>query len=680
MSRAPQRRRSTDGLTADLNENSRDVASTTGTRRLAAILAADVAGYSRLMGADEEGTLNRLKAHRRELVDPKIREHHGRIVKTTGDGMLVEFSSVVDSVRCAVEIQRAMIDRNAAAPEDKRITFRVGVNLGDVIADAGDIYGDGVNIAARLEALAEPGGVCISRTVRDHIGGRLPYTFEDIGEQSVKNIAQPVHVYAVSAAAVASLPEVTIPLQRIGPSRRNSSRLAVLVAGIVAAIGIGIAVWWEWPRGNSVAVSAPPPRAAEAKSAPRLSIVVLPFSNLSNDPDQEYFADGVTDDLTTDLSRISGSFVIARTTAFTYKGKPIDVKQIGRELGVRYVLEGSVRRTGDQVRVNAQLIDAETGAHLWADQFDTTRANLPEAQSEITGRLAWTLNMELLRDASRRIEHENAIDPDARDLVMRGWALWYGPQTPKAGQEALQAFERAVEIDPRSIDARIGIARILVGRLTNGWSSSSFQQQAVQQEMARAERLLFEAIESDSNQPMAYAILGVLRRTQSRLTESRIAFEKAITLDPNFEWATMQLGWTLLFLAEPADAIAQAEKCLRLSPRDPNIFWRYELLAWSQLVSNHVDASIDLLIKARTANPRVWHFSYGLAGALALRGDLVGAKAALAESLKLRPEVNSLAQWYEYLPWTSKATNPRYWALEDKTLNEGLRRIGFPEN
>jgi adenylate cyclase len=680
MSRAPQRRRSTDGLTADLNENSRDVASTTGTRRLAAILAADVAGYSRLMGADEEGTLNRLKAHRRELVDPKIREHRGRIVKTTGDGMLVEFPSVVDAVRCAVEIQRAMVDRNAAVPEDKRITLRVGVNLGDVIADAGDIYGDGVNIAARLEALAEPGGICISRTVHDHIGDRLPYTFDDIGEQSVKNIAQPVHAYALSAAAVASLPEVTIPLQRIGPSRRNSSRLAVLVAGIVAAIGIGIAVWWEWPRGNSVAVSAPPPRAAEAKPAPRLSIVVLPFSNLSNDPDQEYFADGVTDDLTTDLSRISGSFVIARTTAFTYKGKPIDVKQIGRELGVRYVLEGSVRRTGDQVRVNAQLIDTESGAHLWADQFDTNRANLAETQSEITGRLAWTLNIELLRDASRRIEHENAIDPDARDLVMRGWALWYGLQTPKTTQEASRAFERALEIDPRSAEARIGIARVLVGRVAGLWTSTSFQQDQVQQALARAEKLLFEAIESDPNQPMAYAILGVLRRTQSRLAESQIAFEKAIILDPNFEWANMQLGWTLLFLAEPSAAIARGEKSLRLSPRDPNIYWRYELLGWCQLVSNHVGEAIDLLIKARTANPRVWDTAYGLAGALALKGDLDGAKAALADSLKLKPEVNSLAQWYAYLPWTSKTNNPQFWALQDATLDKGLRRIGFPEN
>jgi class 3 adenylate cyclase len=325
----------------DRSAKSADARNATATRRLAAILAADVAGYSRLMGADEESTLNRLKAHQREPVDPKILEHHGRIVKTTGDGMLVEFGSVVDAVRCAVEVQRAMVDRNAEVPEDKRITFRVGVNLGDVIADGDDIYGDGVNIAARLEALAEPGGICISRTVRDHIGDRLPYGFDDIGEQNVKNIVQPVHAYAMTATGVASLPEVTMPTQLVASSGR--SRLAVITVSFAAVIGIGIGVWSVWLKGNptdvtvqtSAAASAQRPPATEAKSAPRLSIVVLPFSNLSNDPDQEYFADGITDDLTSDLSRISGSFVIARTTAFTYKGKPIDVKLIGRELGVR---------------------------------------------------------------------------------------------------------------------------------------------------------------------------------------------------------------------------------------------------------------------------------------------------------------------------------------------------------
>jgi TolB-like protein/class 3 adenylate cyclase len=625
---------------ADQDLHDRRSGSSETHRRLAAILAADVAGYSRLMGADEEGTLNRLKAHRRELVDPKIAEHHGRIVKTTGGGMLVEFSSVVDAVRCAVEVQRAMVDRNAATPEDERITFRVGVNLGDVIADGGDIYGDGVNIAARLEALAEPGGICISHTVRDQILDRLPYTFNDVGEQTLRNIARRVRVHMLCAVAVAALPPVIARAQPRVTRRRASTR----------------------------------------RELPRLSIVVLPFANLSNDPDQEYFADGITDDLTTDLSRISGSFVIARTTAFTYKGKPIDVKQIGRELGVRYILEGSVRRTGDQVRVNAQLIDAETGAHLWVDQFDTSRANLAQAQSEIAGRLAWTLNIALLSDAGRRIEREDAINPDARDLVMRGWAVWHRPQSPKVAEEALQAFERALETDPRSSQARIGIARILAVRFANLWSSTSFQQDAAQQEVARVDRLLSEAIESDPNQPMAHAIMGFLRRMQGRLTEARILFERAIALDPNLEWARQQFGWTLLFLGEPQEAIAQGEQSLRLSPRDPNIAWRYELLGWCQLVSNHVDQAIDLFIKGRIATPRVWNFPFGLAGALGLKGDVNGAKAALAESLKIKPELNSLAQWYVYVPWVSKTQSPRFWALQDKTFGEGMRRIGFPEN
>jgi adenylate cyclase len=413
--------------------------------------------------------------------------------------------------------------------------------------------------------------------------------------------------------------------------------------------------------------------------APRLSIFVLPFLNLSNDPDQEYFADGLTDDLTSDLSRISGSFVIARTSAFTYKGKPIDVKHIGRELGVRYVLEGSVRRTGDQVRVDAQLIDAESAAQLCADRFDTNRANLALAQSEITGCLAWTLNIALLSDAGRRIEPENLVDPDARDLVMRGWAWWYGPQSPKAGQEALHAFKRALQIDPRSAGARIGIARVLAGSIANGWSSSSFQQDVLQRDVARAERLLSKAIESDPNQPMAYAVLGFLRRMQARLTESRLAFETAIALDPNLEWAHMQFGWTMLFLGEPGDARALGEKSLRLSPRDPNIFWRYELLGACELVSNQVDKAIDLFTKARIAKPRSWLLSFELAAALGLKGDLDAARAALAESLKLKPEINSFAQWYAYVPWASKERSPRFWALQDKTFSEGLRRIGFPE-
>jgi adenylate cyclase len=291
------------------------MATATATRRLAAILAADVAGYSRLMGADEEGTHERLKAHLLEVVDTKIHEHRGRIVKTTGDGVLAEFGSVVDAVRCAGEIQRAMAERDLDLAEERRLRFRIGINLGDVIADGDDIYGDGVNIAARLQGLAVPGGICVSGTVRDHIGDRLPYAFEDMGEQNVKNIARPVRVYALRPEGKADVPTARVP--------STASDLPFI-------------------------------------AAPRLSIVVLPFANLSNDPEQQYLADGITEDLTTNLSRIAGSFVISRNTAFSYRNKPIDTKQIGRELGVRYVLEGSVRRSGKDVRVSAQLIDAQT--------------------------------------------------------------------------------------------------------------------------------------------------------------------------------------------------------------------------------------------------------------------------------------------------------------------------------
>src|SRR5712671_3976577 len=507
-------------------------------RKLAAILAADIAGYSRLMGADEEGTLSRLKAHRRQLVDPKIREHHGRIVKTTGDGMLVEFSSVVDAVRCAVEIQRAMVDRNAGIAEDKRITFRIGVNLGDVIIDGDDIYGDGVNIAARLEALAEPGGICISRTVRDQIRDKLPYAFADMGEQSVKNIARPLRTYALGIAAVVALPPITIPAQPKSPPRRRRPRPA----------------------------------------APRLSMVVLPFANLSNDPDQEYFANGITDDLTTDLSRISGSFAIARNTAFTYKGKPVDAKQIGRELGVRYVLEGSVRRAGDKVQVNVQLIDATTGAHLWADRFDTERANLAAAQTQITGRLAQTLGVELVRAEERRIEADT-VSPDARDLVMRGWAWSYKPKSAATLQQRQRFFEEALEIDPRSIDARIGIARTLLLKVAEGFSSSA------REDMARVEELLLETLEHDPDRSAAPDAIGYLRRIQGgRLSESRMEHETALALDPNDLAAVRQLGWTLLHLGEPDAAIVQGEKTLRLSPRDPLTWSIYGLLGWAHLL------------------------------------------------------------------------------------------------
>jgi TolB-like protein len=340
------------------------------------------------MGADEEGTHERVQAHISELVEPKIGEHRGRTVKNTGDGFLTEFASVVDAVRCAAELQRGMADRNADIPEDKRIAFRIGINLGDVIADKDDIFGDGVNVAARLEALAEPGGICVSRVVRDQVRDRLPYAFEGMGEQSVKNIARPVRVYALRGA---------------GSPTANAP---------------------------DTASSSPP------ISAPRLSIVVLPFANLSDDREQQYFADGITEDVTTDLSRLAGMFVISRNTAFTYRNKPVNTRQIGRELGVRYVLEGSVRRFGYQIRINTQLVDAESDAHLWAERFDGDTSDLFALQNEITSQLANALRVELIAaEAARPTEH-----PDALDYIIRARSALLKSRTRDTYTDAISLF------------------------------------------------------------------------------------------------------------------------------------------------------------------------------------------------------------------------------------------------
>jgi adenylate cyclase len=649
-------------------------------RHLAAILAADIAGYGRLMGEDEEGTLAALRVWRREIADPRIKEHRGRIVKTTGDGFLVEFASVVDAVHCAVEMQRAMAEHNADIPAERRIEFRIGINLGDIISEDHDIYGDGVNVAARLEALAEPAGICISRVVRDQIRDKLPYVFDDMGEQQVKNIARPVRVYSMSAQAAAATAPSPAPAASAGS---GLARRPIVMAGIAAAaIAIAIAGWWAWSRGGLPTATVQPPSevgapATAARSAagppataPRLSIIVLPFENLSRDPDQDYFADGITEDLTTDLSRISGSFVIARNTAFTYKGKSVDVKQLGHDLGVHYVLEGSVRRLGDQVQVNVQLIDTESGAHVWADRFETDRRNLIQAQSEITGRLARTLNLELVQDVGRRIEQERAIDPDARDLVMRGWALYQRPLSEANRREALQAFERAQAIDPNSVDAEIGIAAVLTVNLANGTTETP------KEDEARAEKLLADALQRDPNRSQLHATLALLRRLQNRLAESRIEWERAIALDPNNAVAYGQLGVTLIYLGEPAAAIPLEEKRLRLNPNDPNIALAYWSLGLAHLLLGHLDEAIDFLAKARAANPRIFYIHLDIAAAMALKGYVDDAHAALAEAIRLKPSINSIARQRARSAYTD---NPAYRVLAEKTVDVGLRKAGMPE-
>jgi adenylate cyclase len=442
------------------------MATTSATRRLAAILAADVAGYSRLMEADEEGTHQRLQAHFRQLVDPKIAEHRGRIVKNTGDGLLAEFPSVVDAVRCAAEVQRGMLDREPDVPDDRRIRFRIGVNLGDVIAEGGDIFGDGVNVAARLEALAAPGGICVSRTVHEQIRSKLHYSFADLGEQNVKNIALPVRVYALRPESIAELPAPSV--SPMVPRRRPITPLAIAAAAVAVVPIVASSAWWLWPPTKS----SPMPAVAAITSiaqplvAPRLSIVILPFTNLSNDPDQQYFADGITDDLTTDLSRISHMFVISHNSASTYRNKPVDTKQIGRELGVWYALEGSVQRSGNQVRVNAQLIDAATDAHLWAERFDRDVGDLFVLQNEITSRIANALNIELIAvEAARPVEH-----PEALDYILRGRAALMKPESRDSYAEAIRLFEYALSLDRQSVEAQISLAGALAARVLTGLS------------------------------------------------------------------------------------------------------------------------------------------------------------------------------------------------------------------
>jgi TolB-like protein/class 3 adenylate cyclase/Flp pilus assembly protein TadD len=589
-------------------------------RRLAAILAADVAGYSRLMGRDEEGTLAQLMAHRRELVDPKVNEHRGRIVKTTGDGMLVEFPSVIDAVQCALEVQRGMAERNAGIPPEKRIELRVGINLGDVIVQDGDIFGDGVNVAARLEALAEPGGISASRVVRDQIRDKLPYPFEDRGELRLKNIARPVQVYTLRCETIPKLP----------------------AAAFAAS---------DW----------------QAAGAPRLSIVVLPFANLSNDPEQSYFADGITDDLTTDLSRLAPMFVISRNTAFTYRNKAIDTKQIGRELGVRYVLEGSVRRLGNRVRVNAQLIDAEADAHLWAERFDGDTSDLFTLQSEITSRIAGALNLELTaREAARPSQ-----SPDALDYILRGRAAFSKPASRDTYAEAISFYERALELDPNSAEAQSLLARTLAARAMDGLTDTAAA------DLARAEELARQALAISWRSPLAHFAKGHVLRAQGRPEEAIPEYETAIALNSNWVFAYVALGACKLLTGEIGEAIPLAEQAIRLSPRDPNIGIMYDRIGYVHLLQSRIDEAIMWCEKARSANPAHPVYRAHLASAYGLKGETERATAELAEAQNLTADdrYSSIARLM-----AAQCTGvPKIRDLIENTFLVGLRRAGLPE-
>jgi TolB-like protein/class 3 adenylate cyclase len=485
------------------------------TRRLAAILAADVAGYSRLMGADEEGTLERLKGLRRELLNPKVAEHHGRIVNTTGDGMLVEFASVVDAVRCAVEVQQAMPERNTGVAADNRIELRIGINLGDVIVEEDDIYGDGVNIAARIEALADAGGVLVSNTVHDHVRDRLPFVFEDLGEQQVKNIARPVQVYRVHHAGVTTY---------------------------------------------STPTPAPPMLALPLPDKP--SIAVLPFANMSGDPEQEYFADGMVEEIITALSRIRWLFVIARNSSFTYKGQAVDVKHIGRELGVRYVLEGSVRKAGARVRITAQLIDALTGAHLWADRFDGSLEDVFELQDEVAISVAGVIEPTLQAAEIRRATDRPTSDPTAYDLYLRVVPLWASHEKEPVIQ-ALGLLGRAIERDPRYGPA-LGLAALCHQLLaTSDWTNNSETHRREGIDLAR--RALRCAPDDPDVLANAAVVLGSLGEDIDIAIGS---IDRALALNPSFARGWVWSARLRNFAGQPDLAIEHFKMSLRLSPRD----------------------------------------------------------------------------------------------------------------
>jgi adenylate cyclase len=638
-------------------------------RRLTAILAADVAGYSRLMGADEEGTHERLKAHLGQLVNPKISQHRGRTVKNTGDGMLAEFGSVVDAVRCAVEVQRGMADRNAGASPEKQIKFRVGVNLGDVIAEGEDIYGDGVNVAARLEGLAEPGGICISRVVRDQIRDKLPYPFEDRGEQSVKNIARPVRVFALRSESIAELPMADAPTVLPRPRRVG---VVPVVSASVAALVIAVIAWWVWPAMRTTPVPAAAVVAASSSIArpavaPRLSIVVLPFANLSNDPDQQYFADGITEDLTTDLSQVANMFVISRNSAFTYKDKPVDAKQIGRELGVRYVLEGSVQRSGKQVRVTAQLIDAETDGHLWAERFDRDIGDLFVLQNEITGRIAIALNLEvMIREAARPTDN-----PDALDYILRARAAMYKPRSRETNAEAINLFERALTLDPQSVEAQSFLVTQLVGRILDFGSSSE------EADIRRAEELAAKAVAASPSSALAHNAKAEALRVQRQCAEAIPEYEAALALNRNWVVAFAALGRCKIYIGSIEEGIAAQEQAIRLSPRDPSLWIWYFRIGEGHLLQSRIDDAIRWLEKARNANPAPSFVHAYLAAAYALRGEADRAIAELVDARRLGGEgsYSSVAR----LRARARYEGQMIRALADATYFTGLRKAGMPE-
>jgi len=579
-------------------------------RRLAAIVAADVAGYSRLMGLDEVGTARTLREHRK-VTDALVAKHDGRLVKSTGDGMLLEFRSVVDAVECAVAVQAVIAQRNEGVPEDRRMLLRIGINLGDILIEGDDILGDGVNVAARLEGIAQPGGICISSSAYDQVRDKVPVEFTDLGEQALKNIARLIRTYAVGLST-------------------NAHQTASLPA-----------------------------------STPRLSIVVLPFANIGGDPEQEYFVDGVTESLTTDLSRISGSFVIAHNTALTFKGKAVDVRQIGRELNVRYVLDGSVQRGGSRLRVNVQLIDAETGNHLWAERFEKPVADLFDMQDEIVSRLSNTLNGQLIAVEARRAER--APHPDAIDLCFQGAAWFNIGRTPENMAQARGFYERALALEPGNVEALVGTALVDFGIGTNLLPDDRIER------LTAAEAAVTKALSLAPNHPMAHCVLGLVKIFTNRAAQGIAECERALTLDRNLARAHGNIGIAKFFLGRGAETQAHVEQALRLSPRDTVVYIWSLFVGLAKLWQGADAEAIVWLRRSLEANRNHPSSHFNLAAALALVGELDEARATVQAGLALNPNFT-----IRRVRTNTPSSHPVYLAGRERVC-EALRMAGVPE-
>ena len=625
-------------------------------RRLAAILAADMVGYSRLMEADEEGTLARQKTYRAELIDPHIAEHHGRIVKTTGDGLLVEFASAVDAVRCAVEVQRAMADREAEVPEDRRIEYRVGINLGDIIVDGDDIFGDGVNVAARLQEIAEPGGICISGTAQDHLKQTVEAGYAYLGERQVKNIEKPVRVYRVLLD-----PEDAGLVIDAKPKDRRPWIAAAMAAGLLLVIAAGgLALWQPWVK--QVAPARPDRMALELPDKP--SVAVLPFDNLSGDPKQEFLADGLAEDIITALSKIEEMFVIARNSTFTYKGKPIKVQQVAEELGARFVVEGSVQKAGERVRITVQLVDAATGRHMWAERYDRELKDFFAIQDEITLNVAAALQVELTEGEHARLWRSGTDSVEAWSYFKRADGL-YRRYTREDLAEAGKLWAKAAEADPEWSVPWGGLAWVPLTEFSFGWTDDPAG--ALQQATELAEK----ALAMDESLPDHYALLSRIHALKGDYDKALALGEQALALNPNHSMNLAIVASNMNRVGEPEKGIGLMKKAMRRSPFYPP--WYPVVLIQSYMLLGRYDEMIPLAEKFVTRNSGgvAKNVHTHLIFAYSEMDRIEEAKTQIAELLELDPDF-SVAR--------AKASHPSYkdQAFWDRYLGV-LRQAGLPE-